>query len=100
MEIELIDDSKLLDTFTQLLAYMGDVNALDGYTMKPRSQQLTQEMIRTIVKVILDYLEHDIAMSFVPDDIVSRVLKLKELTVDNRYSSQYAELIEYIREYE
>lgn len=97
---ELIDGSKLLDTFTQLLAYMGDTEAIDGYAIKPRSRRLTQEMIRSIVKAILDYMEHDIAMSYVPDDIVERVLRLKELSADNRYSSQYAELIEYIRDYE
>ena len=95
-----MDGSKLLDTFTQLLAYMGDANALDGYAMKPRKRRLTPEMICTIVKAILDYLEHDIPMSYVPEDIVARVLTLKELSVDNKYSSQYSELIEYIRDYE
>jgi hypothetical protein len=100
MEIDIVDGSKLLDTFTQLLAYMGDPNALDGYAMKPRKRRLTPEMICTIVKAILDYLEHDIPMSYVPDDIVTRVLTLKELSADNKYSSQYAELIEYIRDYE
>jgi len=96
---KMIDGSKLLDTFTQLLAYMGDMNALDGYTIKHRQRPLSPEMIRTIVKAILDYLEHDIQMSYVPDDIVARVIKLKELSAD-KYSSQYAELIEYIRDYE
>lgn len=98
--MESVDGSKLLDAFTQLLAYMGDTNSLDGYVIKRRSRRLTPEMIRTIVKAILDYLEHDIVMSYVPDDIVERVLKLKELTVDSKYSNQYAELIEYIRDYE
>jgi len=97
---ELVDGSKLLDTFTELLAYMGDTNALDGYSIKPRSRLIKPEGIRIVVKAILDYLEHDITLTYIPDDIVARILKLKELSADNKYSNQYAELIEYIRDYE
>ena len=94
------DGSKLLDTFTQLLAYMGDPNALDGYSIKPRHRPLTPDGIRIVVKAILDYLEHDITLTYIPEDIVERILLLKSLTIDARYSSQYTELIEYIRDYE
>ena len=94
------DHAKLLDTFTELLAYMGDANALDGYSIKHRQRPLSPEGIRIVVKAILDYLEHDITLTYIPDDIAARILKLKSLTIDAKYSNQYAELIEYIRDYE
>jgi len=94
------DGSKLLDTFTELLAYMGDMNALDGYSIKHRQRPLSPEGIRIVIKAILDYLEHDITLTYIPDDIAARIIKLKTLTIDVNYSNQYAELIEYIRDYE
>ena len=98
--MEGVDKSKLLDTFTELLAYMGDMNALDGYSIKHRQRPLSPEGIRIVVKAILDYLEHDITLTYIPDDIAARILKLKELTIDIKYSNQFAELIEYIRDYQ
>ena len=99
-KMEKPDGSKLLDTFTELLAYMGDMNALDGYSIKHRQRPLSPEGIRIVIKAILDYLEHNITLTYIPDDIAARILKLKSLTIDAKYSSQYAELIEYIRDYE
>ena len=98
--MEGVDKSKLLDTFTELLAYIGDMNALDGYSIKHRQRPLSPEGIRIVVKAILDYLEHDITLTYIPDDIAARILKLKELTIDIKYSNQFAELIEYIRDYQ
>ena len=94
------DHAKLLDTFTELLAYMGDMNALDGYSIKHRQRPLSPEGIRIVIKAILDYLEHDITLTYIPDDIAARIIALKSLTIDAKYSNQYAELIEYIRDYE
>jgi len=99
-KMEGVDKSKLLDTFTELLAYMGDMNALDGYSIQHRQRPLSPEGIRIVVKATLDYLEHNITLTYIPDDIAARIIKLKELTVDIKYSNQFAELIEYIRDYE
>lgn len=86
------DESRLLDQFTRLLAYMGDEYALDGYRNDPsvivRIEPLDDDERKTVVKAIHAFFRVDA-------DIVEKVIALKK-EADGEYSEQKGELIQYM----
>jgi hypothetical protein len=97
------DPSKLLDTFTQLLAYMGDEGAQDGYVnvnINIRDTPISPNQRTRMVKKMVDFIVNDARLSGIPEDIKVKVVALKDLANNPEYSSQKDELLEYMREYD
>jgi hypothetical protein len=94
------NSSKLLDTFTQLLAYMGDEGAQDGYNnINIRDESISPAQRTRMVKKMIDFIANDTRLSGIPEDIKAKVIALKDLVNDPIYSEQKEELLDYMREY-
>jgi hypothetical protein len=91
-------ESRLLDQFTRLLAYMGDEDAMDGYrndsSVIGRSPPLDGDARKKVVRVIR-------ALFDVDDDIIEKAMALKRETGSASASAEEkAELLQYMEEYE
>lgn len=96
------NSNKLLDTFTQLLAYMGDEGAQDGYinsNISIRDEPISSSECNRIVNNMRNYIAGDAELYNVPEDIMLKVVALKELANNPMYLDQKNELLEYMAEY-
>jgi hypothetical protein len=105
------DPNALLDKFTQILAYVGDEGAKDGYFLRYnaenpvysiaiRAEPLTQESLADLVDTIKEFVQNDAAVEEVPEDILTKISELKELYNSSTTSENAkGELIEYMNEY-
>jgi hypothetical protein len=94
------NSSRLLDTFTQLLAYMGDEGAQDGYNnINIRDESISPAERNRMVKKMVNVIEGNARLSGMPKDITAKVNALKELADNPIYSGQRQELLDYMREY-
>jgi hypothetical protein len=84
------NQTDLLPIFTDLLAYAGDENAMNGYSGTPRTEPLVDlsEFVANVKKILL-----------MPADISSKVFVLKGV-FDRANEDDKQELINYIDEYE
>lgn len=99
----------LLDSFTQILAYLGDENAKDGYFLRRnnagnptysiniRKQPLVD--LQSLIIQIKTFLENGTPLEHTPNDVSHKVDKLKEI-FDKSEDSSKAELLQYISDYE
>jgi hypothetical protein len=95
------NSSILLDTFTQLLAYMGDEGAQDGYNnINIRDEPITPAERSRMVKKMVNVIVKNIRPSGMPEDIKAKVDALKELADNPIYSDQRQELLDYMRQFE
>lgn len=104
--------SDLLDAFTQLLAYVGDEGAKDGYFLRRdpsgnpvysipiRAKSLADEKIADLVNQLPTFLTQDTTLAGFPDDIVKKATNLKELYNSTASVSTKQELIDYMNEFE
>lgn len=102
----------LLDEMTQLLAYVGDEGAQDGYRMGVnnvgntrysvaiRNEPLLASEMNTLIAVIIKFLNdvEDTEYQYMPDDIKTKVNDLKT-KFDAATPDKKSELIDYILEY-
>jgi hypothetical protein len=95
------NSSRLLDTFTQLLAYMGDEGAQDGYNnINIRDEPISPAERNRMVKKMVNVIVKNIRPSGMPEDIKAKVDALKELADNPIYSDQRQELLDYMRQFE
>ena len=104
------DPNELLDKFTQLLAYIGDEGAKDGYFLRRnnsgdavysiniRDEPIPEDLVKGLVKKIKSLLKTNKPVSGFPQDVVSKTTELKQL-YDSVNSSMKQELIDYINDF-
>lgn len=92
----------LLDRMTQLLAYVGDEGAQDGYPGATfRDEPLTPYKMNTLIAVIIKFLNdvEDTEYKNMPDDIKFEVTSLKNM-FDEATNDEKTELLNYLRDYQ
>jgi transposase len=106
------DPNALLDKFTQILAYVGDDGAKDGYYLRTnnsgnpiysidiRSEELTPKEIDELVKQIKSLLKKNKPVKEFEQDIIDKTNELKASYEDTRNQSAKKELIDYINDFE
>lgn len=83
----------LLDEMTQILAYIGDRDAQDGYPDATfRDEPLSVNQIERLIATI-------IALLNMPDDVKFKVTNLKNM-FDAATDDEKTELLNYLRDYE
>lgn len=105
------DTSALLDKLTQLLAYVGDEGAKDGYFVKSnnsgnpvysiniRPERIPEQNIRRLVKQIKGLLTENTPVSGFPQDVLDKTVEFKESYDATSSASVKDELINYLSEY-
>ena len=94
------NSGRLLDTFTQLLAYMGDEGAQDGYNnINIRAERINPEQRTRMVKKMVKFIVDDVRLSGIPEDIKPKVIALKELADNPVYLAQKQGLLDYMGQY-
>jgi len=105
------DSSALLDKLTQLLAYVGDEGAKDGYFVKSnnsgnpvysiniRPEPILENDIRVLVKQIKRLLTKNTPVSGFPQDVLDKTVELKASYDATSSASVKDELINYLSEY-
>ena len=94
------DANELLVEFTNLLAYIGDEGAKNGYSGTIRDPPLTDDQLKSFKHIVYFKLfgnQEDTLMKL-PDDIKSKVLALKDLVKESSLEKKN-ELRAYIHEY-
>jgi hypothetical protein len=101
------DPNALLDKFTQLLAYVGDEGAKDGYFLRMnnsgksvysiniRPEPVTDEDITELVRKIKGLLTKNKPVKEFPQDVVAKANELQALYNSSNEGAKQ-ELIEYI----
>jgi hypothetical protein len=104
------DSTDLLDRFTQILAYIGDDGAKDGYFLREnnagnpvysiniRPEPMPEESVARLVKKIKILLKTNIPVTGFPADVVAKTNELKDL-YDSSSTAAKKELLEYISEF-
>jgi len=105
------DPNALLDKFTQLLAYVGDEGAKDGYflhhnveeksvySVPIRDETLSEETLIALVKKIKKFIKNNKPINGVPPDIMIKITELKDLYDGTKATSSKKELIQYMSDY-
>jgi len=105
------DPNALLDKFTQILAYVGDEGAKDGYYLRRnaagnsvysiniRQEPVPEEKIPMLIKKIKNLLKSNKPVTEFPQDIVVKIGELKALFDATADESTKRELIDYISEF-
>ena len=105
------DPNALLDKFTQILAYVGDDEAKDGYYLRTnnsgnpiysidiRSEPIPEKSIKKLVKQIKMLLKKNKPVIGFDEDIIDKINELKTLYDATRNQSIKDELIEYISDF-
>lgn len=98
----------LLDKFTQILAYIGDEGAKDGYFLRSnnagnpiysiniRAEPLSEESLIKLVKRIKSLLKNNKVVTDFSPDVVRKANELKTLYDSTADNSLKEELIEYM----
>ena len=106
------DTNVLLDKFTQILAYVGDEGAKDGYFLNTnnagnpvysipiRSESLSGEELENLVRQIKKLLENNKPLVNIQDDIAKKAQSLKAAFDKVANKNIKNELIDYIGEFE
>ena len=102
------DSTELLDKFTQILAYVGDDGAKDGYFLRENnagnavySINIRPEPIEDVsrlVKKIKILLKKNTPVTGFPADVVAKTKELKDL-YDSSANASKKELLDYISEF-
>ena len=104
------DSTELLDRFTQILAYVGDDGAKDGYFLREnnagnpvysiniRPEPMPEESVARLVKKIKVLLKANTPVTGFPADVVAKTNELKDL-YDSSSTAAKKELLEYISEF-
>ena len=104
------DSTELLDRFTQILAYVGDDGAKDGYFLREnnagnpvysiniRPEPMPEESVARLVKKIKSLLKTNTPVTGFPADVVAKTNELKHV-YDSSSSAAKKELLEYISEF-
>ena len=102
------DPNALLDKFTQILAYVGDEGAKDGYFLRSnnsgnpvysiniRPEPLAGGEITGLVRKIKALLTKNKPLEGVPQDVVTKAEQLKALYNSRSNAGAKQELIEYL----
>lgn len=105
------DPNALLDKFTQLLAYVGDEGAKDGYFLRSnntgnpvysiniRAEPLPEESLTKLVKKIKSLLKTNKPVAGFPADVIGKAGDLKALYDSTANASTKKELIDYMSEF-
>jgi len=106
------DPNALVDKFTQILAYIGDEEAKDGYNLRNkgsdiltysvpiRPQPISEKRIKNLVKQIKLLLMNNKSIKGFDQDIIDKTNELKTLYDATHDQSTKDELIEYISDFE
>jgi hypothetical protein len=91
----------LLDEFTQVLAYVGDAQAKDGYgpELAQREEPLSDATIDELIEKTKALLQTGKAIVDLPADILCKINYLKQL-YDNSTINEKQELLDYLNTYE
>lgn len=104
------DSTELLDRFTQILAYVGDDGAKDGYFLREnnagnpvysidiRPEPIPEESVARLVKKIKSLLKTNTPVTGFPADVVAKTNELKDV-YDSSSTAAKKELVEYISEF-
>jgi hypothetical protein len=104
------DSTELLDRFTQILAYVGDDGAKDGYFLREnnagnpvysitiRPEPMPEESVARLVKKIKVLLKTNTPVTGFPADVVAKTNELKDV-YDSSSTAAKKELLEYISEF-
>lgn len=104
------DSTELLDRFTQILAYVGDDGAKDGYFLREnnagnpvysiniRPEPMPEESVARLVKKIKSLLKTNTPVTGFPADVVAKTNELKDV-FDSSSNAAKKELLEYISEF-
>ena len=105
------DPNALLDKFTQILAYVGDDEAKDGYYLRTnnsgnpiysidiRSEPIPEKSIKKLVKQIKMLLKKNKPVIGFDEDIIDKINELKASYDATRNQSIKDELIDYISDF-
>ena len=111
-KIRMGDPNALLDTFTQILAYIGNDGAKDGYfshrtntgtpvySIAIRSSPLPEDSVQDLVDQIKGHLETGTVLHDIPEDVVNKINELKVLYDSTEDAEAKEELIQYINDFE
>jgi len=104
------DSTELLDRFTQILAYVGDDGAKDGYFLREnnagnpvysiniRPEPIPEESVARLVKKIKVLLKTNTPVTGFPADVVAKTNELKDV-FDSSSTAAKKELLQYISEF-
>jgi len=104
------DSTELLDRFTQILAYVGDDGAKDGYFLREnnagnpvysidiRPEPMPEESVAHLVKKIKILLKTNTPVTGFPADVVAKTNELKDV-FDSSSTAAKKELLEYISDF-
>jgi len=104
------DSTELLDRFTQILAYVGDDSAKDGYFLREnnagnpvysiniRPEPIPEESVARLVKKIKVLLKTNTPVTGFPADVVAKTNELKDV-FDSSSTAAKKELLQYISEF-
>jgi hypothetical protein len=104
------DSTELLDRFTQILAYVGDDGAKDGYFLREdnagnpvysiniRPEPIPEESVARLVKKIKILLKTNTPVTGFPADVVAKTNELKDV-YDSSSTATKKELLQYISEF-
>lgn len=104
------DTTELLDRFTQILAYVGDDGAKDGYFLREnnagnpvysiniRPEPIPEEGVARLVKKIKSLLKTNTPVTGFPTDVVAKTNELKDV-YDSSANAAKKELLDYISEF-
>ena len=104
------DTTELLDRFTQILAYVGDDGAKDGYFLREnnagnpvysitiRPEPIPEEGVARLVKKIKSLLKTNTPVTGFPADVVAKTNELKDV-YDSSSNVAKKELLQYISEF-
>jgi hypothetical protein len=102
--------TELLDRFTQILAYVGDDGAKDGYFLREnnagnpvysiniRPEPMPEESVARLVKKIKSLLKTNTPVTGFPADVVAKTNELKDV-YDSSSTAAKKELLQYISEF-
>ena len=99
--------TELLDKFTNLLAYVGDEGAKDGYFLRTNNsgnrvysvpiREEPMKDLENLVKKIRGFLQKGKLVKDVPADVLEKITELKKV-FDSSHEKE--ELIKYMKDYD